>query len=379
MAAPHLIHVFPSLEVGGQQVRAVKLANALGRRFRHTFIALNGDFEAVDRVHPEIDSSCLAVVAPKGSRLRPAAIAAFRNLLAAQAPDLLLTYNWGAMEWAFANRFFPLCPHVHFEDGFGPQENPKVQLARRVWFRRVALTGNSIVVVPSLTLRNLATTRWGFAADRVLYVPNGVDCARFARPSAPSRRGPLRIGSVGRLRAEKNYARLLRIFAEAKARASLELEIVGDGPENASLQRLAASLGLDPDVIFFGETDSPEERLWSWDIFALTSDTEQMPFSLLEAMAASLPVVAAAVGDVGAILPPENKPFLFAPSDEAGFLTGLLRLAAEPGLREQLAAANLERVRSAYSEERMIAAYDALFGSMLKGSDRRSLAASSSA
>ena len=63
---------------------------------------------------------------------------AARSVLGRLRPDLLLTYNWGAIEWAIANRL-PRLPHLHMEDGFGPEERDR-QLPRRVLARRLLLT-----------------------------------------------------------------------------------------------------------------------------------------------------------------------------------------------------------------------------------------------
>ena len=76
------------------------------------------------------------------------------------------------------------------------------------------------------------------------------------------------------------------------------LVIVGDGPERASLTALAAQLGVADLITFTGHRDDTPSLYASFDLFALTSDTEQMPLSVIEAMASGLPVVATDVGDV---------------------------------------------------------------------------------
>jgi len=106
----------------------------------------------------------------------------FRQLLGTLRPDLLLTYNWGAIEWAIANRWRPLCRHLHFEDGFGPQESPSRQSGRRVLTRPAGIVGTQHIIVPSRTLYDLATGRWRIAPDHVIHLPNGIDCSRFAQP-----------------------------------------------------------------------------------------------------------------------------------------------------------------------------------------------------
>src|SRR5262249_56226371 len=89
-------------------------------------------------------------------------------------PDLLLTYNWGSIEWAATNRLWRVAPHIHFESGFGPEEAHR-QIPRRALARRFALRRAQRVVVPSHNLVRIATEIWRLDTRQVAYVPNGVD------------------------------------------------------------------------------------------------------------------------------------------------------------------------------------------------------------
>jgi glycosyltransferase involved in cell wall biosynthesis len=276
------------------------------------------------------------------------------------APDVLLTYNWGAVEWALINRFGPAIPHLHIEDGFGPEEAER-QLARRVWTRRLALTGpGTKVVLPSRNLERIALQLWSLPAKQVCYIPNGVDCARFAVTSREGEGLPLAIGTVASLRREKNIARLIEAFAEVSAQhpaGSLELLIVGGGAERQALENLARQRGAA--VRFAGQTNQPEKFLPQMDIFALSSDTEQMPLSVLEAMAAGLPVVATAVGDVAQMVAAENRDYVVP---AAAFTAALARMIEGKEARQALGRANEQKARESFDENVMAARYAELIG-----------------
>ena len=135
------------------------------------------------------------------------AIGAWRTLKRI-APDVLVTYNWGAMDWSIAKRFLPRLSHVHFEDGFGPEEKAH-QLRRRVQWRRFVLNEpRTTVAVPSKRLETIALQTWHLPRQRVAYIPNGIDCARFAAKPRTNNLNEVVIGTVASLRPEKEHCSL---------------------------------------------------------------------------------------------------------------------------------------------------------------------------
>src|SRR5882672_2532833 len=241
-----LLHVFPTFSVGGAQMRFVQLANHFGSRYRHRIISLNGSDEAMARLLPDVDAELIRAGTRKGATLSN--LRAVRRTLAQVHPDLLVTSNWGSIEWAMAN-LTTATPHLHMEDGFGPEEATR-QLPRRVWMRRLALS-RSIVMLPSLKLLSLARDVWKLPPRRLRYVPNGVDCARFAQSPdwefaaghGITRDVPI-VGAVGGLRVEKNLPRLLDAFSLVVAKRPAQLVIVGDGPLMRELRQAAEARGL---------------------------------------------------------------------------------------------------------------------------------------
>ena len=353
-----LLHIFPTFSVGGAQMRFVQLANHFGPLYRHRIVSLSGSEEAMDRLQPDVDAKMIRAGTQKGATLSN--LRAIRRTLTQLRPDLLVTSNWGSIEWAMANLTIGV-PHLHMEDGFGPEEALR-QLPRRVWMRRVALS-RSTVMLPSLKLLSLAHDVWKLPPGRLRYVPNGVDCARFAQSpdwefaAKHGIRGdtPI-IGAVGGLRVEKNPHRLLDAFSFITAKTPAQLVIVGDGPLMGELRESAEARGLSGQIVFTGASSAPERFLPLFSVFALSSDTEQMPLSILEAMAASRAVAATDVGDISAMLAEANRPYV-TPCDARALSASILALLEDPKKADAIGRANRVRALDVYDQSAMFAAH----------------------
>lgn len=355
-----LLHVFPSFAPGGQQARFAALAGALGPGFHHHVVALDGDFTANGLVGAGCNVDYHMIEATKSSFLSFSTIRAAGRLIRQVNTTVLCTYNWGAIEAALANRLGPRIPHIHFEDGFGPDETQDRQKAGRVLARRLILK-DSIVVVPSRTLETLALSRWGLKREHVRRIANGIDLRRFETERTDRGARAVVVGAVGALRPEKTFTRLIRAFAKVDPKARARLKIAGEGPQRAAILDAAEIVGASDRLSLPGSTATPEDAYREFDIFALSSDTEQAPLSLMEAMAAGLPVAAPDVGDIAEMVAPQNRPFIVAAGDETALAGALNRLIAEPETRARIGAANAEKARASFGLQRMVEAHAALY------------------
>ncbi|RMD90417.1 MAG: glycosyltransferase [Alphaproteobacteria bacterium] len=357
-----ILHVMPSWGVGGVQLRILDVARRLGAGFVHRALSLDGRHEALSRVAEGLDVRRVEPPAGAKGGLR-ATRNALRRLFESEAIDLLCTYNWGAIEWALANRLLVARrPHLHFESGFGPEEARR-PLRRRSLMRRLSLGAAHALVVPSRTLRRIAQASHWIAAKRIRLIPNGVDTDHFAPPGERNREpgAPMHIVAVAPLRREKRLDRLLATAAPLLAAGRCRLSVLGEGAERAALERQAGDLGIAARVRFAGNVSDIRPALAEADIFALSSETEQMPNALLQAMAMALPVVAFDAGDVAHILPPAQRQFVRAQGDEEGFRAALAQLCGDGAQRRALGRANRDHVVVSYPMARMVDAYRQLY------------------
>ena len=257
-----------------------------------------------------------------------------------------------------------LPPLVHHEDGFNEDEARGLNPKRNI-FRRLALARAHALVVPSTILRGIARSVWHQPEGRVRLIPNGIDVAPYAHlpsddaiPGFVRSPGKLVVGTLAGLRRVKNLPRLVQ--AVAPLSDQVQLVIVGDGPEREAIAREAAALGME-DICMPGFLGEPWRFMGLFDIFALSSDSEQFPISLVEAMAAGLPAISSDVGDVKAMVSLENAPFIVRPEADA-LTVALQTLCADAALRARIGPANHVRVRESFSEDQMVRAYAALYG-----------------
>src|ERR1700727_3723502 len=106
----HLLHIFPTFAVGGSQMRFAQLVRLHAARYRHTVIALDGNYNMAERL-PHGAATLMPLEYDKRDSIGN--LRKFRATLKALGPDVLMTYNWGAIEWAIINRFGEPIRHLH--------------------------------------------------------------------------------------------------------------------------------------------------------------------------------------------------------------------------------------------------------------------------
>jgi glycosyltransferase involved in cell wall biosynthesis len=360
--AVNILHVHSTFTLGGKEARAVRLMNAFGARAQHTILstvagALTARAAIADGVVAAFPDDHPPFIG-KPSIGRYMAIARYL-----QKFDLILTYNWGAMDAVGVHRLFArmlrLPPLIHHEDGFNQDEAQK-QNPARIWFRRLTLETAYAMVVPSHTLERIALTSWRQPKGRLLRIANGIALDRYGPAGAErARSDELVVGTIAGLRAVKNLPRLVRAFAASGIGG--RLRIIGEGPERNAILRAATEYGVADRIELPGFNPDPAVALRDIDIFALSSDSEQQPISLIEAMASGLPVVSTDVGDVREMVSEANLPLILPPVREDLFAEALSKMAANMSDRLAIGAANRAKALQFFDEKTMVDRYRALY------------------
>ena len=362
----NILHLHSTFDLGGKEARAVRLMNAFGDRARHTIVSgMEGRYGARARIDKGIKYEIAQVPPPlqgKPSVARYDAIARYMRRF-----DLVLTYNWGAIDGVMARRVFGrgVPPVVHHEDGFNEDEARGLKRERNL-YRRFALSAAHALAVPSTSLERIALEAWKQPRAKVHRIVNGIATDLYTeRPDPKAIPGFVRkpketvIGTVAGLRAVKDLPALVRAAGGLSSR--FRLVIVGEGPERAAIEQAALAMGIEDQLVMPGFLDRPYRFLGLFDLLALSSHSEQFPISVVEAMAAGLPIVAPPVGDVPAMVAPENAPFITDYPGEVRLRDAMQALIADPDLRRSVGATNRRKAQAEYDEARMIARYAALY------------------
>ncbi len=369
MATPlRFLHLHSSFNPGGKELRCARLINLFGPGIEHVIVsAQDGALGAASAIAPGMQVAFPQDFPALAGRPTPGRL--HRIAEAMRGYDLVLTYNWGAMNAVMAHTLFGqalhLPPLVHHEDGFNEDEAERLRTSRN-WYRRLALGKTSALVVPSKRLEWIARDVWYQPRGRVRRIANGINTSAYGRRSDPralpriiKQPGELWLGTLAGLRPVKNLPRLVRAFAALPE--EWHLVILGEGPEREVILDTALQLDLSHRVHLPGHVVDPAKAIGLFDLFALSSESEQFPISVVEAMAAGIAAVSPDVGDVRAMLASANRDYVTRTGDEAGLADALCVLASDRRLREAIGAANQARARAEFDEKAMAAAYASVY------------------
>jgi glycosyltransferase involved in cell wall biosynthesis len=369
MVPARILHLHSSFSLGGKEARATRLMNLMGDRASHVVLSAVPDaMGARAAIDAGINVDYPANAPPLYGKPAPGRYVRLARFM--QQFDLVLSYNWGAMDGVMAHRmlsaFMTLPPLIHHEDGFNTDESVRRNWKRSL-FRRLALRRADALVVPSHTLAAIARSEWGVDA-RLVLIANGIKTADYrepvvAIPGLDRREGDIVIGTVAGLRTVKDLPRLVRIVAALPPH--YRLVIVGEGPERAAIIQCAAETGMGNRLVMPGFMTRPECWIGHFDMLALSSKSEQQPIAVIEAMAAGLPIVSTEVGDVRQMVAPENNDLIA--NDDDALSRAIVMLGRSPDLRSAIGAANRARAAARFDEAQMVQDYDRLYGQALGG------------
>ncbi len=367
-----VLHVLANLGAGGAERMAVHIVLGLNsKRFEPAVVAYSGRYgsdleEKLDQAG--IKTWFLGKGPGFGWRTYPRLHRVFREF----SPEIVHTHVH-VMRYAFPSLvYFKPKLMVHTVNNIAEREiEPRARWLQRLAYRRG--------VIPVAVAREVAVSLerlYGIGGCRV--VLNCVPTDVYARPETPrttwrAKHGFLEddilIVCVARFAAQKNHALLLNAFSNGPAaHPKAHLVLAGEGVLRAELQQRVNELGLTNRVHFLGLRHDIPDVLGASDIFALSSDWEGNPLSVIEAMAAGLPIVSTAVGGVPELLQNGKQGFIVEPGHAEQIAEALMTLLDDATLRHEMGTAASARAKEKFDVSAMVKAYEELYSEVSGGS-----------
>jgi glycosyltransferase involved in cell wall biosynthesis len=243
-------------------------------------------------------------------------------------------------------------------------------------FERLAIGATDLRIAVSEDIRDRRVRQEGTPAAKIAVVGNAVEPSQFEVPG-PVRRakrqelgveGCFVIGTVGRLVEAKAYDLLLEIAREVcDARPEVRFLVVGEGDLGRRLRAMRDSLGLAERVIFLGMRSDIAELLSAMDLYVITSRREGLPISLIEAMMASKPIVATAVGGIGETIASGTDGILVGIDDKPAFVRELMALIGDRDRLRMMGLKAREKAVARYAARAVLETLEKTYASIMAG------------
>ena len=230
---------------------------------------------------------------------------------------------------------------------------------------------HSIIAI-SHQIEDYYTNRLKLKSSKISFISNGIELSKYdndrnhdLRREIGVRDHEKTIGMVATIKPLKNHTMMIDAVEKIRQkRSDVKLVLVGPDAYEGHIHRLVSQRGLDDHVLFLGSRKDVDQLLSIFDVFCLTSQYEGMPLSILEAMASRIPVIGTDVLGINEVIHHEKNGMLVPAGDDQSLAQSILHLLENEDLRERVATAGQDYVRTHFNIDDKIIQYDRLFRSL---------------
>ncbi len=362
----HIMQVLHTLEVGGAEKLAYDISNSFDKSFQFSFFCLDALGYLSNLIKQE-GGNVYCFGRKDGWDF--GLIKEFAELLTAKKVDIVHAHQYTPYFYAVLASFFSKRhPKVIFTE-HGRHQPDKVRW-KRVVFNKIFQHLTAAYTGVARFSKDCLVEFEKIPENKIDVIYNGIDLERFPktfdkdkiRKSLGFEADKTLVGIIARLDPIKNHSVLIEAISLLKNQfPDIQLIVVGEGPMLQELKNLVSTLAIDDTVIFTGLRKDVPRILMALDIFVLPSSTEAMSVTLLEAMSASLPVVATDVGGNQEVVIPHITGELVQPKDPHQLADAIESIISAPQKAEQMGKAGRERVEDMFTFDRMIEQYKKLY------------------
>lgn len=378
-ATPLIVHVLHSLGVGGAEVLAAGISRDLCDRYRFAFVCLDEPGSLAVELR---DQGFVIETQGRSAGMDWSLPGRLRRCFHTHQVDLIHAHQYTPFFYSLLSRTTQDHPPILFtEHG---RHYPDHASFKRTLFNRLMLRRHDRITAVGHFIRHALITNEHLPADRIEVIHNG--CPDTAECTAMNTRESIRqtLGltadqpvfiQVARFHPVKDHATAIRAFAQVhQHQPAARLLLVGDGSEQAVCRERVNALGLGSVIQFLGLRRDVTTLLQAADVFVLSSLSEGISVTLLEAMAARLPIIATDVGGNSEVVIHEHNGLLSPRRDYASMAGHMMSMVTRPDLRIAMGLAGRQRYQAKFTRDMMHAGYAAVYEQML-GCHPNSLAA----
>lgn len=368
---PTICHVLHSLDVGGGEVLAKEFALANEDQYRPVFALL----DTLGQLGSELQNCGYEVfVADRKPGFDWSCAVKLNRFFKRQNVSIIHSHQYAPLFYAALGRARTRRPPIVFtEHG---RAYPDYRRSKRVLANRILLTRRDRYVAVGHKVRQALIDNEGLAGSRVEVVYNGRDLERY-KPDptlrASTRRelgiddGSFVIIQVARLDRLKDHPTAVRAMSMLlRSCPHAKLLLVGEGPERSAVESLIGQLGLQHSVRTFGSRNDVPRLLQAADAFLLSSISEGIPLTLIEAMASGLPCVATDVGGIPEIIDSPSTGLTAPVSNSVLLARHLERLANSVELRSRIGQAGRQHALNRFGQKQMHDRYRQIYDEIAK-------------
>lgn len=353
-----ILQTLHSLQVGGAEVLTARLVRRLKDRFHFVFACL----DELGTLGQELrDEGFTVEVLGRRTGIDLACVRRLARVAIKHRAEVIHAHQYTPFFYSRAPGWFGRRPPVLFtEHG---RAFPDLPNRKRMAFNRLFLRKADCVVAVGKDVKRALVENEGIPSSRIDVIYNGVRLSDFAgepelrcqirRELGIATEAPVAI-QVARLDYLKDHCTALRSAERvAKTCPQFRLILVGEGPERSKVEAEITKRNLKEHVILLGLRTDVKQLLAAADLFLLTSISEGIPVTLIEAMGARLPIVSTAVGGVTEVVEHAKAGLLTAAGDDGALAEAIISLIRDAALRRSLGNEGYARARQVFSEEEM--------------------------